>query len=203
MSTTRKYELKRRAERMEETRLRIVEAAVELHSTIGPSRTTIAALAERAGVGRPTVYHHFPDEESLFRACSGHVFSLDPLPDPASWRRVADPEERLGLGLRELYGWYRRHRTLVANLIRDAPRMPIVYEVSVPMFGALEEMRRVLSAGWKVSGGRRRQLLALLGHSLEFSTWESLAERQGLGDEASAEAVVALASCLAGKQPTR
>jgi AcrR family transcriptional regulator len=70
-----KYKLKRRAERQEETRLRIARAAVELHGTVGPSKTTISALAEEAGVSRPTVYSHFPDELSLFKACSSLFLS--------------------------------------------------------------------------------------------------------------------------------
>src|ERR671918_294412 len=49
-----KYKLKKRAERQEETRLRIARATLELHETLGPSLTTISAIAERAGVGRPT-----------------------------------------------------------------------------------------------------------------------------------------------------
>ena len=50
MTTKRKYELKKRAEQMGETRLRITEAAIELHGSVGPSRTTMSAVAERAGV---------------------------------------------------------------------------------------------------------------------------------------------------------
>jgi AcrR family transcriptional regulator len=54
----RKYEMKRRAESMEETRRRITEAAVELHETVGPARTTVSAIAEKAGVQRHTYYAH-------------------------------------------------------------------------------------------------------------------------------------------------
>src|SRR5262249_16636340 len=43
----RKYELKKRAEEMAETRRRITEAALELHGTVGPSRTTLSAVARR------------------------------------------------------------------------------------------------------------------------------------------------------------
>ena len=49
---TRKYDMTRRAKRQEETRRRIVEAAVELHQTVGMARTTISAIAEKAGVER-------------------------------------------------------------------------------------------------------------------------------------------------------
>src|SRR6476620_7794449 len=68
---TRRYELKRRAERQDETRQRIVDATIELHQTIGAAQTTVSEIAKRAGVGRVTVYRHFPDEETLFNACSG------------------------------------------------------------------------------------------------------------------------------------
>jgi len=61
----RKYEMKRRAERMEETRRRITEAAVELHETVGPARTTVSAVAEKARVQRHTYYRHFPQVEDL------------------------------------------------------------------------------------------------------------------------------------------
>jgi AcrR family transcriptional regulator len=79
---SRTYTLKRRAERQAETRRRIVEAAVDLHSSIGPARTTVSMIAERAGVQRHTFYAHFPDERSLFLACSGLTLERDPLPDP-------------------------------------------------------------------------------------------------------------------------
>ncbi len=105
---TRKYDMKRRAKRQEETRQRIVEATVELHKTVGMARTTISAIAEKAGVERLTVYRHFPDERALFSACSGHWNAANPPPDPASWTQVADPEERLRSALSEVYAYHRR-----------------------------------------------------------------------------------------------
>ena len=69
---TRPYRKHRRAELEQQTRERIVEAAVDLHGSVGPARTTVSGVAERAGVQRATVYRHFPDDESLFAACSAH-----------------------------------------------------------------------------------------------------------------------------------
>src|SRR5215470_17098590 len=106
---TRTYTLKRRAEQQAETRRRIVEAAVELHGSIGPARTTVSMVAERAGVQRHTFYAHFPDDRSLFMACSGLVFERDPLPDVQPWRDIADGRERLRVGLRAIYDWYERN----------------------------------------------------------------------------------------------
>ena len=62
--------MRRRQERLDETRQRIAEAAFELHATVGPAQTSISAVAERAGVQRHTVYNHFPDMTSLIRACT-------------------------------------------------------------------------------------------------------------------------------------
>src|SRR6185436_8397245 len=95
---TRRYELKRRAERQDETRQRIVDATIELHQTIGAAQTTVSEIAKRAGVGRVTVYRHFPDEETLFYTCSGHYFSQHPFPNVEHWREITDPLERLRQG---------------------------------------------------------------------------------------------------------
>ena len=86
------YTLRRRAETMAATRQRITDAAVDLHGSVGPARTTISAVAERAGVQRHTVYRHFPTEDDLFAACSAHYFAAHPWPDPDAWRAIADPE---------------------------------------------------------------------------------------------------------------
>src|SRR3954462_10108184 len=92
---TRKYDRKRRAEQQAETRRRIVEAMVALHGEVGPARTTISAVAERAGVERLTVYRHFADETAMFQACSAHFAAeVAPYPDPADWADVLDPAER-------------------------------------------------------------------------------------------------------------
>src|SRR5690242_10547523 len=99
----RPYIQKARAEQQEETRRRIVEAAVELHLERGPAHTSIAAIAERAGVNRVTIYRHFPDARSLFEACSEHNRKLNPPPDLAPWKRIEDPRRRTEVGLTQLY----------------------------------------------------------------------------------------------------
>jgi len=85
---SRKYELKKRGEDMAATRLRITEAAIALHGSLGPARTTMSAVAERAGVERRTLYRHFPNEADLFAACSSHYFAAHPWPDLDEWREL-------------------------------------------------------------------------------------------------------------------
>src|SRR6187401_2094708 len=116
---TRTYTLKRRAEQQAETRRRIVEAAVDLHGTVGPARTTYSMVAERAGVQRHTLYAHFSDERSLLVACSGLYDERDPPPNAALWRDIADRRERLAAGLSAVYDWFERNSSLLACVIRD------------------------------------------------------------------------------------
>jgi AcrR family transcriptional regulator len=191
MTASRTYELKRRAERQEETRRRIVAAAVELHMTIGPSQTTVQAIAEKAGVTRPTVYAHFPDARSLLEACSGHVRATTPPPDPTPWGSIADPGKRLATALRELYGYYERLEPLLDNVQRDAAVMPLVAEMNAYRARHLEEIRDLLLRAWPARGGARARLRRAIGHALEFRTWQSLARRQGCATDEAVELMVA------------
>jgi AcrR family transcriptional regulator len=193
---TRKYDMKRRAKRKEETRRRIVEAAVELHETVGMARTTISAIAEKAGVERLTVYRHFPDERALFFACSGHWYAANPPPDPASWTQIAAPEERLRVALSEVYAYYRRTEPMMANAVRDAQVHPLTREMAEPYFQLLERMRYVLATGWGVEDERLALLLAALGHALDFQTWRSLVRQQGLNNEQAIEVMVGMVRYL-------
>jgi AcrR family transcriptional regulator len=197
MAATRTYELKRRAERQEETRQRIVAAAVELHTTLGPSRTTVQAIAEQAGVTRPTVYAHFPDARSLLEACSGHVRATVPPPDPTHWGSIADPSERLATALRELYGYYERLEPLLENVQRDAAVMPLVAEMNAYRVRSLEEIRDLLLQAWPARGGARARLRRAIGHALEFRTWQSLVRRQGCATDEAVRLMVAFAHAAA------
>jgi len=193
---TRRYELKKRADDMEATRTRITEAAMELHGTIGPARTTFSAVAERAGVQRHTVYRHFPTEDELFVACSGHFAELHPWPDPAAWKRIADPRERLTTGLSELYGWYEQTGHMWTNVLRDRELVDAIGRNLQPFIDYAADCRRVLAAGWGARGRRRRMLEAAIGHAVDFSTWQSLVRDGGLTRDEAAGLMTRLVSSL-------
>jgi AcrR family transcriptional regulator len=196
-----KYELKRRAERQEETRLRITRAAVELHGTVGPSKTTMSALAEEAGVSRPTVYSHFPDELSLFEACSSLDLSENPPPDPDPWAKIADPEERFRSALTEVYAYYLRRERMMYNVLRDAQDDAEVSgnlrEVLKPLFAHWERMKEILATAWEVSEERPQQQLlrAAIGVALDFQIWRTMVREQGLTDEQAIELMVRMVRC--------
>jgi AcrR family transcriptional regulator len=174
ITTTRKYELKKRAEDMGETRRRITDAAIELHGTAGPSRTTMSAVAKRAGVERRTLYRHFPTEADLFAACSTHYFAANPWPDLRSWRAIPDPRQRLERALDELYAYYERTEAMLGNVLRDAELVDVARDAVAPLLAYLDEAADVLAAGRRVRGRRRLLLVGGLRHALAFSTWRSL-----------------------------
>jgi AcrR family transcriptional regulator len=196
-SPKRKYELKKRAEEMAETHRRITEAAIDLHGTVGPSRTTMTAVAERAGVERRTLYRHFPTEADLFAACSTHYFGANPWPDLDSWRTIRDPRERLERALHELYAYYERTEPMFSNTLRDAELVDFAREAMAPLGAYLEEAAEILRVG-RPARGRRRQLLGgALRHALAFSTWQSLAAN-GIGRSDAAKLVTALVDAADG-----
>jgi AcrR family transcriptional regulator len=183
---TRSYTLKRRAEKQAETRQRIVEAAVDLHSTMGPARTSLSMIAERAGVQRHTLYAHFPDERSMLMACSGHTAALDPLPDPEPWRVIEDRRERLRAGLTALYAWFARNAQRVACVLRDAEYHELTREISALRLGPrMQAYRETLGAELDAT---QRPLLNL---ALSFFTWRTLVKQSGMEERAAVDAMVA------------
>lgn len=194
---TRKYQQKRRAEQQSDTRRRIVEAVVALHREVGPARTTIKAIAERAGVERLTVYRHFADEGALFAACDAH-FRMETLPpDPATWSTVVDPAERLRTALVAFYEYYRRGEEMIANAERDAPLLPALAAVLAPYGRRMEAVRDDLQAAWTVRDDVHARLRAAIGHALRFDTWRSLVRAEGLDDAGAAGLMVDLVRTVA------
>jgi len=199
MSGKRRYELKRRAEKMDDTRRRITEATVELHKTVGPAATRISEVARRAGVQRVTVYNHFPDDESLLAACSAHWRSLHPAPDPDGWLDVADPGERLRRGLGELYAWYRETEPMTANVLRDAETVAALHRIIDEGLGAyLAQVRRILAEPFKAHGRRLARVEAAMRVAVAFHTWRALAS---LGDEDAADVGATLVEVTAISTP--
>ncbi|HWV42605.1 TetR/AcrR family transcriptional regulator [Pseudorhodoplanes sp.] len=185
MVSTRRYTLRKRAEQQAETRRRIVEAAIELHGTVGPANTTLSMIAERAGVQRHTLYAHFPDERSLSLACSGLHFERQPMPAAAAWRDIRDQRERLTTGLRAIYDWYERNEALVACVVRDAEIHPLTREIVELRFAPfMIAWNEVLGA--KLTAKQR----AMLQLALSFHTWRTLARGAGLKQAAAVDAMV-------------
>lgn len=177
---------------MDDTRRRITEAAVELHTSVGPARTTVSAVAERAGVQRHTVYRHFPTEEELFAACSAHFDELHPMPDGSAWRGEADPAVRLETALAQLYDHYAETAHMWTNVLRDAELVEAIPKTMAPVERHLDEIVRLLTSGWGARGARRTLLNAAIRHAIDFRTWETLVQRGGISAAQGARLMRAL-----------
>ena len=182
--------MRRRAEQVDQTRQRIVEATVELHGSVGPAATTIAAIAEAAGVTRLTVYRHFPDDAALFAACSAHWLSGQQLPDPGAWSGIGDPAARLRAGLTDLYRFFRAGAGMLTCIYRDFAALPEEYQQGLrdqdTLFGD------VLATPFGRADGEHCRIRAVIGHAISFWTWRSLCLDHGLSDTEAVDAMTGM-----------
>lgn len=198
---SRGYTMRARQEGVDQTRRRITEATMRLHEQVGPANTTVSAIADLAGVTRLTVYRHFPDEESLVRACSGHWAALHPRPDPATWASIDDPEQRLRTALSDTYAWARHAAPMMSKVHRDLHVMPAF--VNEMLSQERESRGATLSKGFSAPGRRSQRLRAALAHALDFRTWESLCVLGGLRDDEAIELMLATVAAAVQAPGTR
>lgn len=195
----RKYELKSRAARQEATRQRIVDAAMELHEELGPARTSISAIAERAGVERLTVYRHFATEGDLFQACSGRFDELHPFPDFMAWEALADPFARLELGLAELYRYFAETERMLAAAIRDAPTTPAMQEPFSRYQAGFHAMFDMLLAGFAGAGIARESVHLPIRLAVDFHTWQIMVREQEMEISDAVAYQLTIARCATGR----
>ena len=187
---SRKYTKTRRAEQQDETRERIVGAAVRLHEALGPANTSIKAIAEEAGVQRLTVYRHFPDDVSLFQACTSHYLGLHPPPDMTGWAEVTDASERSATALTAFYRYYSETEKMWTVAYRDVDQIEALQAPMSQFEAYLDRVSDDLGQAWNESGATKKQLQVTLRHALRFPTWQSLKAAK-LTDKKMAELVQA------------
>ena len=186
--STRKYTKTRRAEQQDETRARIVDATVKLHEALGPAQTSIMAIAEAAGVQRLTVYRHFPDDASLFEACSTRYLELHPPPQPAAWADIGRPGERSRTALLAFYQYYRQTEQMWRVAYRDIDQVAAMQAPMDRFEAYLDQVTDDLVQAWHTTPAARKSLKLTLRHALRFTTWKSLKNAK-LKDKQIAELV--------------
>ena len=182
----RKYTKTRRAELQYETRERIVEATVKLHEELGPAKTSIKAIAEKASVQRLTVYRHFPDDDSLYQACTRHYLGIHPPPNMADWAEIQDASERCRAALLAFNRYYRQTEKMWAMAYRDLDAVEALHKPMGQFENYIEMVNDDLISRWKKTRAIKKKLHITLRHALRFSTWQSLAQT-GLNDKKIAE----------------
>ena len=186
----REYKMVKRRDKVEETRRKVAKATYELHATIGPARTTIALISDRAGLPRQTVYRNFGTMLDLYRSCIAFGLEVHPLPDPNRWKSIADPEVRLRLGLAELYRWFEAAESVMTNSIRDFGAVEESAEALQPVGQILRRIYERLIRGWRSSKVRPLVLLAV-----DFATWRKLRREQKMTSSAIADLWLNLIRC--------
>jgi AcrR family transcriptional regulator len=188
ISMTRPYKLKSRAERQDQTRQKIIEAAIHLHQTRGIAATSMNDIAEQAQVGKVTVYRHFPDLEAVTGSCSATFFGRNPFPNPEAWRSIQDPAQRLRLGLKETWGYYATVEEMMTRVyaeVRDAP-------VMAPWHDHWAKSAEVILAAWPARGRKKVLLKAAIALALDYETWRTLVGSQGLSVDQAIDLMVRL-----------
>ena len=201
--TKRTYRMTRRAESRDETRARIVDAAIALHEEVGPKDTTISAIAERAGVQRLTVYRHFPDDETLLQACSSGWLAGHPPPAPESV--IGAGAQACRDGLAALYAYYSGTSRMWTSILRDEGEVEALRD---PLGGYRDYLDRYsvsLQNALASVDGADHAARVTLRHAVDFSTWASLATC-GLYDADKADLVMGWltgSGLLAAESPSR
>lgn len=135
----------RRRARSEETRKRIVEATVTLHSEKGIFGTSWKDIAERADVSTATVYNHFPSLDELVPACGEWIATRTDPPsrdDAERLFRGADTlQERVARLISEFFQFYERGEPYLELDARER-QMPAVQEWEVEMMATREAFVR-------------------------------------------------------------
>jgi AcrR family transcriptional regulator len=195
MTVKRKYQLKRRAERQEETCQRILDATVALQERVGVPGTTISSVAEQAGVERLTVYRYFPDETALLTAATAYYLKENPCPNPEPWKAIADPEARLHVGLTAAYAYHEQTEGMIGHLIQGLPFKPVVCNALEGYSTHWINVQHILSEGW--DGANPELVTVAVGHTISFKTWHSLVRDLGLNNTKAVELMVGMVrSCI-------
>jgi AcrR family transcriptional regulator len=182
---SRKYEQKERATSMGRTRDRIIEATLALHSSVGPGRTSIAQIAERAGVQRHTVYRHFPSQQELLEACSQHYWTTHQWRPVECWSDVRDAAS-LQRELTALYGFYEQNQDVIFRTLHDAAEDPGI-EVSLRAYREyVAAVRASLVGSLASSSAGSPDLEVMIEHALAFETWYQLCHGAGATSEQAA-----------------
>jgi AcrR family transcriptional regulator len=173
----RKYSMDKRKAAVEETRQRILEAALALHSEKGIFGTSWQDIAHRADVSVGTVYKHFPSLDELVPACGELAYAIIRPPSledaPQIFAEANSLEERLGRLISELYTFYERGAPYIETDFQER-RLAAVVEWEAYMRATIAGLVREALASAEPDQHTVQSVSALL----DFSTFKSFLDRE-------------------------
>jgi len=115
---------------------------------------------------------------------------LHPLPDSNGWQSIADPGDRLQVGLTQLYRWFEASEPVMTNSVRDFGAVQESAEAMQPVAEVFQRIYETLCQGWK--GSRVSPLVSL---AVDFATWKKPRREQGMASRAIVEMWSDLVRC--------
>ena len=172
-----KYSMDKRRAAVEETRRRILESTLALHSEKGIFGTSWQDIAKRADVSGGTVYKHFPSLDELVPACGELMYAITRPPSledtPQIFAGASSLEERLERLVSELFDFYERGAPYIETDFQER-QMPMVQEWEAHMRATIAGLTREALLPVGPDEGTVQAVSALL----DFSTFKSFLDRE-------------------------
>jgi AcrR family transcriptional regulator len=181
----RKYTMEKRRVAVEETRQRILEATLALHSEKGIFGTSWQDIAQRADVSVGTVYKHFPSLDELVPACGELMYAITRPPSLEDAAQIfagaPSPEERLERLISELFDFYERGASYIETDFQER-QLPAVQEWEAYWRTTIEGLAREALRPVQPD----QNMVQTVGALLDFSVFKSFSVR-GVPKEQSAK----------------
>jgi len=173
----RRYQMATRERAVQDTRQRIIDAAISLHAQRGVIATNWEEIAERASVSTATVYRHFPSLGELVPACARTAFEAGArLPSPAqaaaAFAGLTRPAPRIERLIRESCRCYELGAGWLAAARRDAKSVPALDR-------AVRLQDRVLGVLIQAALGDAfvdAQTMSVIKALIDFPFWKALTD---------------------------
>jgi AcrR family transcriptional regulator len=190
MKTTRSYTMTARAEAVERTRARLLDAAVSLAETRLVSQISLEDIATTAGVSVQTLLRHFGNRAGLIDAAREHALAT-----VGAERRtpVGDPDAAVHTVVQH---YERRGDTVLGMLAMEHADPPTKEATDAGRAFHRQWVETVFAPHLPPTAAEREQLLDLLSVATDVYTWKQLRRDRGLGVAATVQRMRALVSAL-------
>jgi AcrR family transcriptional regulator len=179
----RSYDMSGRAAAAEQTRRRIVRAAIAVYAREGFRKASMQSIARQAEVSAATVLNHFATPDDVLEAALAVLLADLGLPEPDEIAALPEREARLRAVVRTLAEVYERSGDWYAIWIRDRD-MPRLQQASATFFERAQALLRAALG----RGARDRHTLAMVFALTGPANLQALRE-SGLTTRAAADAI--------------
>lgn len=179
--------MRARADAVEATRARLIQAGLEAFGAHAYDDVTIAAVAAAAGVSHQTLLNHFGTKEGLYLAL------VDSVGDEIAQLRSTAVEGDMESIVGALMDQYERFGDGNARAATLNERIPAVAAMLERARGYHQEWLAAMFADrLPATGAARREALAALHAATDVFTWRLLRRDLGLSRQAAADVITRL-----------